>query len=169
MDARGRPSTRGFSAPWRLVAVAASGGAGTRAGAADAPPLVIDCHAHVYSEDEHAYPTIEKPYRPPAGKGSVSHLRREMTANGVPHATAIQTSTFYGWDNRFLADSSHRHRDVMVGRLHARPRRPVEPRPVDQVCAQFERARLRSIPAKSGRLDDPGVDAFGPPPNGWGS
>src|SRR5689334_8773107 len=83
-----------------------------RANPPDVPDIVIDCHAHVYGEDERAYPTIAKPYRPPAGKGSVAHLRREMTKNGVTHVTAIQTTTFYRFDNRFLADTALRDRDI---------------------------------------------------------
>ena len=58
-------------------------------------PLVIDCHAHIYSEDDKSYPPIARPYRPPAGKGTISHLRKEMQANGVRRATAIHTFTFY--------------------------------------------------------------------------
>src|SRR6187397_2311838 len=91
------------------------------------PALVIDCHAHVYGEDEQAYPTIEKPYRPPAGKGTVAHLLGELRANGVSRATAIQTSTFYGWDNRFLADSSKRYRDVLCGVCTLDPDDPASP------------------------------------------
>ena len=26
--------------------------------------LIIDCHAHIYGEDEQKYPPIDKPYRP---------------------------------------------------------------------------------------------------------
>ena len=62
--------------------------------------LIVDCHAHIYGEDERKYPTIEKPYRPPEGKGTVAHLRQEMQACGVRYVTAIQTSTFYRWDRR---------------------------------------------------------------------
>ena len=103
------------------------------------------------------YPPIEKPYRPPAGKGTVAHLRREMKANGVAHVTAIQTSTFYRWDNRFLADSAQRTPRLHGRRLHARPRRPCEPRICsNSMCASRTSAGMRSIPAKSGRLDDPG-------------
>ena len=40
--------------------------------------LIIDSHAHIYGEDEQRYPTIEKPYRPPPGKGTVAHLRQEI-------------------------------------------------------------------------------------------
>ncbi len=51
--------------------------------AEDGAPLIIDCHAHIYGEDEKKYPTIADPYRPPKGKGTVAHLQREMQANGV--------------------------------------------------------------------------------------
>jgi predicted TIM-barrel fold metal-dependent hydrolase len=132
----------------------------TGAAAADGPPLVIDCHAHVYSDDESAYPTIEKPYRPPAGKGTVSHLRREMKANGVTHATAIQTSTFYRWDNRFLADSARRNTDFMIGVCTLDPDDPASPALLEKYVRESNVRGMRSIPAKSGRLDDPGVDAL---------
>ena len=124
------------------------------------PPLVIDCHAHVYCEDEKAYPTIEKPYRPPAGKGTVAHLLDEMRANGVSRVTAIQTSTFYGWDNRFLADSSKRNRDVLVGVCTLNPDDPTSPATLERFVRESNVRGLRSYPAKSGMLDDPGVDAL---------
>src|SRR6516165_5736262 len=50
--------------------------------------LIIDCHPHIYGEDEKKYPTIEKPYRPPAGTGTVEHLRREALQAGVKFVTA---------------------------------------------------------------------------------
>ena len=56
---------------------------------ADDDLLIIDCHAHIYGEDEQKYPTVEKPYRPPAGKGTVAHLKQEMKSNGVRFVTAI--------------------------------------------------------------------------------
>jgi len=132
----------------------------TRSAPPDQPPLVIDCHAHVYGEDEKAYPTIEKPYRPPAGKGTVSHLLGELRANGVSRATAIQTSTFYGWENRFLADSSKRHRDVLVGVCTLDPDEPTSPSALERLVRESNVRGMRSIPAKSRKLDDPGVDAL---------
>ena len=82
---------------------------------AAAEPMIIDCHAHIYGTDEKRYPTIEKPYRPPPGKGTLRHLRAEMKAAGVRYVTAIQTSTYYRWDNRFTSDSSRLNPDYMVG------------------------------------------------------
>jgi predicted TIM-barrel fold metal-dependent hydrolase len=132
----------------------------TQADPADVPSPVIDCHAHVYGDDETAYPTIEKPYRPPAGKGTVAHLRREMKANGVTRVTAIQTSTFYRWDNRFLADSARGHREFMSGVCTLNPDDSGRPALLEKHVRESNVRGMRSIPAKSGRLDDPGVDAL---------
>jgi predicted TIM-barrel fold metal-dependent hydrolase len=132
----------------------------TRSAPADRPPLVIDCHAHVYGEDAKAYPTIETPYRPPAGKGTVSHLLAELRANGVSRATAIQTSTFYGWDNRFLADTSKRHIDALVGVCILNPDDPTSPATLERFVRESNVRGMRSIPAKSRMLDEPGVDAL---------
>ncbi|MGE3821546.1 MAG: amidohydrolase, partial [Isosphaeraceae bacterium] len=156
-------STHSPLARRRFLATCAGFAALSRRGwSAPAEPssLVIDCHAHIYSEDENAYPTIENPYRPPAGKGTVSHLLREMKANGVSRATAIQTSTFYRWDNRFLADSSKRHASVLAGVCTLDPDDPTSPAILERYARESNVRGMRSIPAKSGRLDDPGVIAL---------
>jgi predicted TIM-barrel fold metal-dependent hydrolase len=132
----------------------------TQAGPAEGPSLLVDCHAHIYSDDATAYPTIEKPNRPPAGKGTLAHLRQEMNAAGVTHVTAIQTSTFYRWDNRFLADSARQHRDFMVGVCTLNPDDPASHALLENLVRESNVRGMRSIPAKSGRLDDPGVDAL---------
>ncbi len=119
--------------------------------------LVIDCHAHIYGEDEKKYPTIEKPYRPPKGKGTVSHLRREMKAAGVSKVTAIQTSSFYRWDNRFTSDSARANKEFMVGVVTLDPDDPESPEMLEKYVNEYNVRGMRSIPAKSGKLDDPGV------------
>jgi predicted TIM-barrel fold metal-dependent hydrolase len=83
-----------------------------------------------------------------------------MRANGVRNATAIQTSTFYHWDNRFLADSSRRQSDVLVGVCTLDPDDPGSRTLLEKYVRESNVRGLRSIPAKSGRLDDPGVDAL---------
>lgn len=122
--------------------------------------LIIDCHAHIYSDDEQKYPTIDKPYRPPAGTGTPTHLRREMQASGVRYLTAIQTSTFYRWDNRFIADSAKTHRDWMVGVCTLDPDDSHSPGLLEQYVRESNVKGMRSIPAADGRLDHPGVLAL---------
>jgi len=125
--------------------------------AANEKPLIIDCHAHIYGEDESAYPTVDEPLRPPTGTGTVKHLRQQMQAAGVRHVTAIQTSSFYRWDNRFTADSARAHRDWMVGVVTLDPDDANSPAQLVRYVKDFNVRGMRSIPAKSGRLDDPGV------------
>lgn len=126
--------------------------------AADDDLLIIDCHAHIYGEDEKTYPTIEKPYRPPEGKGTISHLKQEMKGNGVRHVTAIQTSTFYRFDNRFTSDSARGNSNFMVGVVTLNPDDRKSPAMLRRFVSDFNVRGMRSIAAKSGRLDDPGVD-----------
>ena len=140
------------------VATAANG-ASLQAADQNTQP-VIDCHAHIYSPDEQKYPTIEKPYRPPAGTGTVEHLQRVMRESGVKYVTAIQTSTFYKWDNRFTADASRDNSDFMAGVCTLNPDDPGSPETLRTYARSFNIRGMRSIPAQSGRLDDPGVAAL---------
>ena len=122
------------------------------------PMLIVDCHAHIYGEDETRYPPIEDPYRPPSGTGTVAHLQREMAAASVRYVTAIQTSTFYRFDNRFTAESARDNSGFMAGVVTLDPDDPASSELLEKYTADFNVRGMRSIPAKSGRLDDPGVD-----------
>ncbi|MGE5191214.1 MAG: amidohydrolase family protein [Deltaproteobacteria bacterium] len=124
------------------------------------PDLIVDCHAHIYCEDEKTYPPIENPYRPPAGKGTVTHLKRETQAAGVKLVTAIHTSTFYRWDNRFTADAARDNNDFLAGVCTLDPDDPASPKTLEDYVKSYNVRGMRSIPAKSGKLDDPGVDAL---------
>ena len=132
----------------------------------DQSPLIIDCHPHIYSEDEKKYPTIEKPYRPPAGKGTVDNLRHEALtvqsegAAGVRFATAIHTSTFYRWDNRFTADASRDNSDFLVGICTLNPDDPASSKTLEEYVKSYNVRGLRSVAAASGKFDDPGVEAL---------
>lgn len=122
--------------------------------------MIIDTHAHIYSPDEKKYPPIEKPFRPPAGKGSLEHLRQESKANGVDRACLIQTSTFYRWDNRYICDSAKASRAWAAGVCTLDPDDPHSPGLLKQYIREYELKGMRSIPAKDGRLDHPGVRAL---------
>ncbi|MEW6750835.1 MAG: amidohydrolase family protein [Candidatus Latescibacterota bacterium] len=76
---------------------------------------IVDTHAHIYHADEQLYPMKPDPYRPPAGMGTVEHLRRDMAANGVERVVLVQTGSAYRWDNRLLADTADACRDWAVG------------------------------------------------------
>jgi predicted TIM-barrel fold metal-dependent hydrolase len=120
-------------------------------------PLIIDTHAHIYSEDEKRYPPMPDPYRPPGGKGTTGHLRQELRDNHVRRAVAVHTFTFYRWDNRFVADACNANRDVLAGVCLLDPDDPHSSELLERYVKEFNIRGLRSIPARSGKLDDPGV------------
>lgn len=122
--------------------------------------LIIDTHAHIYSPDETKYPPIDKPLRPPGGKGSVVDLRKESAAAGVRAVCAIQTTTFYRFDNRYTCDASAANRDWVAGVCTLDPDSPSSPATLSRFVKEFGIRGMRSIPAKDGRLDHPGVRAL---------
>lgn len=119
--------------------------------------MTIDTHAHIYSPDERRYPTIEKPLRPPSGAGTLDHLKREMKANGVAAVCAIQTSTFYRFDNRFILESSKGNPKWIAGVCTLDPEDPHSPGYLENHVREYGLRGMRSIPASGGRLDHPGV------------
>ena len=123
---------------------------------------ITDTHAHIYSLDETRYPMIPDPLRPPDATGTVAHLREEMAASGVERVVAIQTSTAYRWDNRFLADSARENAPWMVGVCTLDPENPESPSILRKLVAEYNVRGMRSVPAggHNKRLDHPGVDAL---------
>ncbi len=118
---------------------------------------IIDTHAHIYSPDEKKYPPIEKPYRPPAGKGSLERLRQESAANGVEAVCAIQTSTFYAFDNRYICDSAKANPKWVAGVCTLNPDDPKSPALLAQFVREYGLRGMRSIPARNGALNHDGV------------
>src|SRR5262245_8407130 len=119
--------------------------------------LIIDGHAHVYSDDDALYPPVAKPLRPPAGAGTVDKLRRESQGAGVRFVVAVQTTTYYGWDNRLLVDSARANGAWMTGICTLDPDDPHSPALLAQYAEGHNVRGLRSYQAADGRLDHPGV------------
>jgi predicted TIM-barrel fold metal-dependent hydrolase len=122
--------------------------------------LIIDTHAHIYSPDEKRYPPIEKPLRPPGGKGSLEQLRRESSENGVAAACLIQTSTFYRFDNRYICDSAKAASAWAAGVCTLDPDDPHSPGLLQQYVREYGLRGMRSIAGRNGRFDHPGVRAL---------
>jgi len=124
--------------------------------------LITDTHAHIYSPDEVRYPMLAQPLRPPTGTGTIAHLQHEMAAGGVQRVVAIHTSTAYGWDNRFLADSARQNAPWMVGVCTLDPLDPSSPAALHRLVADSNVRGLRSYPAgeQERHLDHPGVQAL---------
>jgi L-fuconolactonase len=155
---------RGFLQAAGATATALSLGPLKNTSAATTPDpdvlLIVDCHAHVYGTNETNYPTIEHPYRPPAGKGTAADLRKTLAAAGVGFATAMQTSTYYGWDNRLLADTARDSADLLVGVCTLNPDDAGSPSLLERYVGESNVRGLRSIPGQSGRYLDGGVEAL---------
>jgi L-fuconolactonase len=122
------------------------------------PELIIDCHTHIYSGDDTKYPPRENPNRPPVDTGRISHLKDGMDAAGVSYVTAVQPSSFYHWDNRFIADAARANSDFMVGVVTLDPDNPYSLEMMEYYVSNYNVRGMRSVPAKSGNLDDPGVE-----------
>jgi predicted TIM-barrel fold metal-dependent hydrolase len=121
---------------------------------------IVDTHAHIYSPDETKYPTIDKPLRPPDGKGSLEDLREATKANGVAAACLIQVSTFYRFDNRYICDSAVAAKDWAAGVCTLSPDDTHSPGMLIHFKQRYGLKGMRSIPAADGRLDHPGVRAL---------
>jgi predicted TIM-barrel fold metal-dependent hydrolase len=121
---------------------------------------IVDTHAHIYSPDENRYPPIDDPLRVPGGKGSIEDLRAESRDNGVAACCIIQTSTYYRFDNSYIADSAKAHPDWTAGVVTLSPDHPESPLMLARLVKEYGIKGMRSIPAQDGRLDHPGVRAL---------
>lgn len=83
--------------------------------------IIVDTHAHIYSEDQERYPLIPNPYLPQPGHGTVEHLKREVENANVHRVVIIQTFTAYGHDNRLTVNVVRENRDWMTGVLNLDP------------------------------------------------
>eukprot|EP01052_Picozoa_sp_SAG31_P025337 SAG31_NODE_2215_length_6172_cov_3.268730_2_plen_166_part_00 len=88
---------------------------------------IIDCHPHVYSADVATFPTIAEPVDP-IEPASAEDLKAKMDAAQPPvhRAVFIQTSTYYGFDNRYIAHCSTTHSAWATGVATLNPDDPRE-------------------------------------------
>ena len=94
--------------------------------------LIIDCHAHIYSPDETRYQPKDKPLRVPGGKASIDDLRQTSLAHGVTAVRAVQTVSFYGYDNRYLCDATKANSTWVSGVCTLDPDDPHSPGVMEQ-------------------------------------
>lgn len=125
--------------------------------------LVIDTHAHVFSQDEEAYPPRKNPSRPPKGTGTLERLERERSLHGVTGVCTVQVSGFYGFDNRYVCDVAREHRDWVAGVVTLDPDEPRSPEILRGLVARCGVRGMRTVPAQGGgsrRFSDDGVRAL---------
>lgn len=136
--------------------------------------LIIDTHTHIYSRDEERYPPspqlltlgwvgdpMYKPLRPP-GDASAEALREMSQTKGISGVCAIQTATFYAFDNRYICDTSKANPDWLAGVCTLDPDDSHSP---DLLVSHVQNCGvrgLRSFPSDAGKgsLDSPGVRAL---------
>ncbi len=111
--------------------------------------LIVDCHAHVYSPDEERYQPTQNPLRVPGGGGSAEDLGKISRANGVAAVRAVQTVSFYGYDNRYLCDVARVNPDWVSGVCTLDPDDPHSPGYLQQFVRESGVKSLRSIPGRS--------------------
>ena len=122
--------------------------------------LILDTHTHIYSDDEASYPPVAKPLRPPGNTGSVTNLERVTKANGVTGVCIVQPSTFYGWDNRFICDTSLQTQRWTAGVCTIDPDDPHSPGLIQHYVKRYGIRALRSVPARDRKIDSPAVVAL---------
>ena len=81
---------------------------------------IVDAHPHIYSNNRNKYPTISDPWNP-GEPATAEDLKFKMASAGVERAVFIQTGTFYGWDNRFILDSTRRFAEWATGVVTLNP------------------------------------------------
>jgi len=112
---------------------------------------VVDTHAHIYSDDEVAYPKIAQPLRPPKGKGTEDHLREEAQANGVARVVLIQTLTAYRYDNRLVCAVANANRSWTTGVCTLDPAAPETPTTLEQLVRENNLRGTRVYPISTPR------------------
>lgn len=116
--------------------------------------LIIDCHAHITSADEGRYPPKENPMRVPDGKGALEELRLISQANGVKAVRAVQTVSFYNYDNSYLCDAAKANPDWVSGVCCLEPDDPRSPDLLRQAVREYGVKTLRSTPGNQRRTFD---------------
>lgn len=107
---------------------------------ADAKPLLIDSHVHVWKHDP-KFPFAEGA-KPPAEDASAEMLLDLMKANGVSHTVIIQV-IHYKWDNSYLADVLKRYPREFRGVARVNPEDPAAPDHLSKLTEQgFRGVRL---------------------------
>ncbi len=118
---------------------------------------IVDAHPHIYSNNRNKYPTITDPWNP-GEPATAEDLKFKMDSAGVERAVFIQTSTFYGWDNRFILDSTRQFAEWATGVVTLNPDDEQHLEILeDAVTNHFVRG-LRGTPDKDRNIDSNNVE-----------
>jgi predicted TIM-barrel fold metal-dependent hydrolase len=118
--------------------------------------LIVDAHPHIYSPDRRKYPTIRYPWEP-GEPAAVADLKRRMDEAGVARAVFIQTSTFYGFDNRYIMASAKANAAWATGVVTLSPDDPSHLDVLEDAVANYNVRGMRGIADGVGRIWSPTV------------
>lgn len=110
---------------------------------------LVDTHAHLYHADDQVYRRKPDPYLPPAGKGTIEHLKKEVADNNIGRMVLVQTGSTYQWDNRLLADTARDQADWTVGVCTLDPTAEKSVGELEQLVEGFNVKGLRMEPTKT--------------------
>ena len=119
--------------------------------------LVVDTHAHLFSEDEKTFPPRENPSRPPPGTGTLERLTEEVEHHEVRAVTIVQVSGFYGFDNRFIRHAALRNAHWTAAICTLDPLDETAPSKLRRYAREGSMRGLRSVPVRGSGFDHPGV------------
>ncbi len=117
---------------------------------------IIDAHPHIYSADREKYPTIDDPWNP-GEPAAAEDLKSKMDDAGVGRAAFIQTSTFYGWNNRYVMDSTRQHSAWATGVVTLSPDNPQHLEVLEDAVANYSVRGLRGTTDQNGKIGSPNV------------
>ncbi len=122
--------------------------------------LIVDTHAHLFSDDEAKYPPRKNPSRPPAGTGTLEKLTEQVERHEVRAATIVQVSGFYGFDNRYIRAVALQNPHWTAGICTLNPLDNGSPAMLRRFAREGSMRGLRSVPAPGNLLDHAGVRAL---------
>ena len=120
---------------------------------------IIDAHPHIYSSDRQKYQPIDDPWNP-GEPATAEDLKSKMDDAGVERAVFIQTSTFYGHDNRYVMDSTRQHSAWATGVVTLSPDTPQHLEVLEDAVSNYSVRGLRGTSDQQGSLGSPNVKRF---------
>jgi L-fuconolactonase len=117
---------------------------------------IIDAHPHIYSDDREKYPTISDPWNP-GEPATAEDLKSKMDESDVSKAVFIQTSTFYGHDNRYVMDSSRKFSEWATGVVTLSPDDLQHIDVLQDAVENYSVRGLRGTSDENGEIGSPNV------------
>ncbi|MDP6056720.1 MAG: amidohydrolase family protein [Dehalococcoidia bacterium] len=117
---------------------------------------IIDAHPHIYSDDLEKYPTIDDPWQP-GEPATAEDLKSKMDDAGVGRAVFIQTSTFYGWDNRYVMNSTRKYSEWATGVITLSPDDPQNLEVLEDAAKNYSARGLRGTSDQNNQIGSPNV------------